>query len=270
MKIAAFAIVALAGSVASAKVYDTSTAALNPGSFGERAQGAWTTSFEQSQGFVVGNLDNQAGWPTSGVNLPWAQIVNTNAQDGSQSVRIGVDTTVAAGTQRLGFSPSVPTAPNTADTTSWWFYIDQSDLAGADYDFIGQAPTQSFLSWRLNLSFTGNIRVLDDEGEGLLFVDSLTAFPVGSWFQLAVVTDPNANAGAGSIQYFLNGNLFYTSQTGTVAGTAVEQFVFRSDNFQNPGGFAQLDNISGTIIPTPGALALMGLGGLVASRRRRA
>jgi hypothetical protein len=45
MKIAVFAIVALAGTVASAKVLDTSTSALSAG-FGERAQGAWTTSFE--------------------------------------------------------------------------------------------------------------------------------------------------------------------------------------------------------------------------------
>jgi hypothetical protein len=266
MKIAVFAIVALAGSVASAKVLDTSTSALSAG-FGERAQGAWTTSFEN---FTPGVLDNQNGWPTSGTNLPWASVVTTNPQDGVQSVRIGADTTVAPGSQRLGFSPSVPTPANTADTTSWWFYVDQSDVGGADYDFIGQAPTQSLLTWRINLSFQGNIRILDDEGEGLLFVDSLTAFPVGSWFQLAVVTDPTANAGAGAIQYYLNGNLFYTSQTGTVAGTAVEQFVFRSDNFQNAGGFAQLDNIGGSIIPTPGAVALLGLGGLVASRRRRA
>jgi hypothetical protein len=266
MKTAVFAIVALAGSVASAKVLDTSTAALSAG-FGERAQGAWTTSFEN---FNPGPLDNQNGWPTSGTNLPWASVVTTNPQDGVQSVRIERDTTTAAGTQRLGFSPSVPTPANTADTTSWWFYVDQSDVGGADYDFIGQAPTQSFLTWRINLNFQGNIRILDDAGEGLAFQDSLTAFPVGSWFQLAVVADPLANAGAGSIQYYLNGNLFYTSQTGTVAATAVEQFVFRSDNFQNPGGFAQLDNIGSTIIPTPGAVALLGLGGLVASRRRRA
>jgi len=81
---------------------------------------------------------------------------------------------------------------------------------------------------------------------------------------------PLANGGLGAINYYLNGALFYTSQTGTVAATAVEQFIVRTDNFQNAGGFADFDNIGSTIVPAPGAVALLGLGGLVATRRRRA
>jgi hypothetical protein len=265
MKTAVFAIVALAGSVASAKVLDTSTAALAAG-FGERAQGAWTTSFEPGQGFVGGTLDNQNGWLTSGTNLPWASVVTTNPQDGVHSVRVENDPTAAPGTNRLIFSPSVPTPANTADVTSWWVYVDPSDVAGADYDFVAQAPSQALLTWRVKLNFQGNIFVLDNAGEGLAFQDTATQFPVGGWFQLAVAADPIAD----TISYYLNGNLIYSGVAGIFAATSVEQFVALSDNFQNPGGFAQIDNIGSTIIPTPGAVALLGLGGLVASRRRRA
>ncbi|MFO0857229.1 MAG: PEP-CTERM sorting domain-containing protein [Phycisphaerales bacterium] len=267
MKIAGLLVVALAGSVASAKIYDTSAAALNTGSFGDRAQGAWTTSFEAPT-FNLGIMDNQNGWPVSGTNLPFATVSNANPQDGAQHVRTVNDPTVPSGTNRFVFSPSVVTPANTPDVTSWWVYI--SAAGGADYDYVGQAPSQGFLSWRVKLNFQGNIFVLDDEGEGLTFSDTGAQFPIGGWFQLAVAMDANANAGLGSVQYYLNGNLIHTSATGTVAGTSVEQFLAVNDNFQNPGEFADLDNIGSTIIPAPGALALVGLGGLVAGRRRRA
>lgn len=267
MKIAGLLIVALAGSVASAKVFDTSVAALQSGSFGDRSQAAWTTSFE-APGFVAGSLEPQNGWTSTGVNLPWQTVTNANAHDGVQSVRAINDATAAAGTNHLMFSPTVPTPANTADVTSWWFYV--STPGGADYDFVGQAPSQAFLSWRVKLNFQGNIFVLDDEGEGLVFSDTGAQFPIGGWFQLAVAMDPNANGGLGTVDYYLNGALIHSSATGTVAGTAVEQFVTLNDNFQNPGEFADLDQIGNTIVPAPGALALVGLGGLVAGRRRRA
>lgn len=38
---------------------------------------------------------------------------------------------------------------------------------------------------------------------------------------------------------------------------------------QNPNGYIDLDSISATLVPAPGAAALLGLGGLVATRRRR-
>ncbi|CAG0977095.1 hypothetical protein PHYC_01562 [Phycisphaerales bacterium] len=261
----AFAIVAIAGSaaVAQQKTFDTSLSALNNGSFGDRAQGLWSTSFE-APAFVAGSpLEPQNGWTASGVDLPWASVTNLNAQDGAQSYRQINDPTVGAGTGRVGLSPSVLTPANTPDNTSWWVFI--SAPGGADYDYVGQAPSQGFLSWRVKLNFQGNIFLLDDTGTGLAFVDSGVAFPIASWFQLSVAFDPNANAGLGTINYSMNGNPFYSSVTGTVAGTSIEQFVTVNDNFQNAGEFADLDNIT----PAPGALALLGLGGLIAGRRRR-
>ncbi|GEM_PF-1440668 len=189
MKIAFGVIVALAGSVASARIQDTSTAALTDG-FGDRAQAAWTTSLEASQGFAVGQLDNQNGWAASGANTNWSNISTANPQNGTQHARFTQDTSVPQGTQRLQFTPTVPTAANTADTTSWWFYIDAAEFGGADYDFIAQAPSQAFLTWRINLSFLGGINILDDEGEGLIFAPSGTNYPVAQWFQLAVAADP--------------------------------------------------------------------------------
>jgi len=45
---------------------------------------------------------------------------------------------------------------------------------------------------------------------------------------------------------------------------------FRVTGYFVAGGFDRNMQLTGTIVPTPGALALLGLGGLVATRRRRA
>lgn len=261
MKIAGLLVVALAGSVANAKIFDTSTAALNAGNFGERMPGNAVTGFEQPQ-FVPGTFEPQAGWLASGVNLPWATISTANPHSGAQHLRQEFDTTVATGTNRITQSPNQPMPPNTADGSALWFFI--SGAGGADYDFVGQAPTQGFLTWRVKMNFQGGIFVLDDQGEGLLFQDTGITWTPGQWNQLQVLMDPIAN----TQQYYINGNLIYTGIV--YAGTSVEQIVTVHDNFQNPGEFADVDDYTSVPVPAPGAVALLGLGGLVAGRRRRA
>ncbi len=262
MKITGLLVVALAGSVASAKIFDTSVAAIpTAGGFGERAPANAVTSFEQPQ-FVPGIFDNQNAWPASGVNLPWATIDTVNPHTGSQHVRMVNDPTVGAPSNRIVFSPGGALAPNTPDATALWFFI--SAAGGADYDFVGQANSQALLTWRVKMNFQGGIFVLDDAGEGLAFQPTGVVWAPGQWNQLCVEMDPIADVQ----RYFLNGALIYTGQV--YAATSVEQVLALHDNFQNPGEFMDLDDITNVHIPAPGALALVGLGGLIAGRRRRA
>lgn len=43
-----------------------------------------------------------------------------------------------------------------------------------------------------------------------------------------------------------------------------------SFTFTNPSDYTDMDSVTATLVPTPGAAALLGLGGLFAARRRRA
>lgn len=63
----------------------------------------------------------------------------------------------------------------------------------------------------------------------------------------------------------------YSFDTSILDGVADARVFIILDGATNPTGNVRLDNflVEGTLIPAPGALALVGLGGLVASRRRR-
>jgi len=261
--VSAVAVVALAAGAAIARPpVSISTAAFVSDEGGVvRGPNSYSTGFE-APAFAVGVLEPQGGWSTSGVSLPWASVSTANPAAGTQHQRQVRDTTVGAGTARLSFGPASGAVGFGPSTTSFDFAI--SNLGGADTDAIGQAPSQAFLSWRINFSYLGPISVLDDIGLGLQFIDTGAVFTPGlAYSNMRVEMDP----GADTLRYFLNNALIYTGVAGVFAGTSVEQFVTRNDNFQLTGETFDLDNVS--IVPTPGAIALLGLGGLAAARRRR-
>jgi hypothetical protein len=241
------------------RVYDLSTAALTNSSFGNRAPAIATTDFELP--YVVGPIAGQSGWTAHATAIPFLNVSTANPASGSQHLRMTETPTVGNGTLQGAFSPTAPLPANTPDITNISFNI--SNLQGADYTLIGQAPSQAFLSWRIALQFDGDIAVLDDVGLGLAFVDTGTDWTAGTYNTISVNMDPLAN----SIVYSLNGTPFYTSVTGVVAGTAVEQIVLINDSWQLAGETGDFDSINS--VPTPGAFALLGLGGLLAARRRR-
>ncbi|MCU0688901.1 MAG: hypothetical protein MUE97_04070 [Phycisphaerales bacterium] len=65
----------------------------------------------------------------------------------------------------------------------------------------------------------------------------------------------NPNFGFRVLASFGDGTTYLPSGTGNYAGTGTARF--------------DMATVTGTLIPTPGAVALLGLGGLVAGRRRR-
>lgn len=228
-----------AASVAAEKTHNVSIAALvGPGSSGsaiERVSESWT--FEASEGFAPGFVGGQAGWTVFAASLVEGHIDTANPYAGSQNLRISNDPAVAAGTLLGAFSPAV-TDP-VVDPSSLLVYVAIGAAGGADYDVVGQAPSQGFLTARVNFSYLGDINVLDDTGGGLVFVDTGADWVAGSYNLLEIYVDPGLN----TIDYWYAGSLIYTSVAGVYAGTVLEQAVFLSDNF-NVGESGDFDDLT--------------------------
>jgi hypothetical protein len=255
--------VLLTGSAFADKVYDTSMAALVSGQGGTAALvSSYATGFEPGEGFAPGFIEGQAGWTTWSTASTDAHIDTVNPFAGDQHLRISFDAAEPIGELVGGFSPDIgPHNPASAYLSVW---VNIGATGGADYDVVPQAPSQGLLSARVKFSWLGHITILDDIGAGLTFIDSGLDYTPGVYQHLEIALDNTLN----TIDYYLDGALFYSSAAGVFAGTAVEQVVLVSDNFQidESGDFDDLfyDNI-----PAPSTLALLGLGGLFARRRRR-
>lgn len=239
-----------------------------------RGPGLFETGFETAEGYVVGPIEPQNGWSASGTDLAAFNVNTANPFMGSQHLRVEFNSAAAAGAQQVVLGPNLGAIAPGVNSTS--VQVNISADGGSDYDVVGQAPSQGFLSWRVKFHFQGamagdpgTINILDDidpltPGAQLGFVNTGVVWNEGTYTELRVDMD----AGANTIDYYYGGSLIYSSAGGIIAGTSVEQFVVVTDNFQNPGEFGDFDNVS--IIPAPGALALLGLGLAGAARRRRA
>lgn len=217
------------------------------------------TGFED---LSLGPISGQAGWGVFTANPDAPAVSDANPNAGNQHLRIsqGVG---AANSLNGAFSPNLGTFASGPSVVS--VDVSMNTIGGADAQIIAQAPSQGSLSWRVIFSFTGGISVLDDTGSGLAFIDTGATWVENEYANLTVSMDPDAN----TIDYSYDGNLIYSSAAGVFAGTGVEQVILASDNFYNDDTESiSYDNLS-VAVPTPGAMALLGMAGFAATRRRR-
>jgi hypothetical protein len=204
--------------------------------------------------FALGSVEPQFGYTASGINLPYQTVSTANPFAGAKHMRLIHDTTVGFGTQRGVFTPSFVVPANSPSQVK--MQLNFSNDGGSDYDIIGQAPSQGFLSWRVKFSYSdvtgtgpGTIFILDDVGAGIQYQDTGVLWDPGVYRELKVQFDP-ANS---QINYYYNGVLIYTGFT-IYAGTAVEQVVWVNDNFQlanETGDVDAIDWIDSASDPVP-------------------
>ncbi|MEX2217956.1 MAG: MYXO-CTERM sorting domain-containing protein [Phycisphaerales bacterium] len=117
----------------------------------------------------------------------------------------------------------------------------------------------------------GDILVISDpDGPGpggAAFFNTSVPYPVATYFNFRI-----EHVGSAQFSYFLNntliaGPLFGFHNAAGIGSPGWEEVVFLDDQFQIAGERGDFDNFSS--IPAPGAAALLGLGGLLLSRRRR-
>jgi hypothetical protein len=185
--------------------------------------GSW--SFETGEGFSVGSIEGQGGFATDPVvAFDWATIASANPSAGSQHMRLLYDPLGAQGDGHRIYSPIVLLPPNTLSEVTQQVFIS-NDL-GADYFFVGQSPSQGYITWFLVLDYQRDIYVLDTPTGSPVFVDTGADWTPAAFKELAVQLDP----AQGEIRYYYDKALIYTSNI--YGGTTVEQLVWIHDNYQ--------------------------------------
>ena len=127
--------------------------------------------------------------------------------------------------------------------------------------------------------YQGSTMLFNDTVDGVITLTQDNGNP----FSMASIDVAALFVGGGNPVFTFTGNLngggqVFANYSGTNGGNGPETFDFTGLGFTNldslswtqssQSAFHQFDNI--TIVPAPGAFALLGLGGLAATRRRRA
>lgn len=173
--------------------------------------------------------------------------------------------TAANLTRGAGITPTA--AANSLSGSNW------HDLAADDYFTFGFTPDAG-VSVDLDTLFIGSRS--SGTGPGFLglfssldgFTANLFTFaqaPGGNFVNSAIDLSALPDI-AGAVEF----RIIALNNVSAAGGTTGSAGTFRVGAYFEDGAFAANLGFSGTIIPTPGALALLGLGGLVATRRRRA
>jgi len=189
-------------------------------------------SFEASEGFTLGEINGQNGWTSNPNYTTFINIVDTQSTDGTQSLYFSADpngpipNNSITGTGINGF--------NFGDITFTADIFVESGLSPSEFNIILQSLSQNALTSRV-VFFDGTI-ILVDSIPNPQFVTAGT-FPLDVWIELKIVHDFTA----GTIDYFIDDNLFYTGNV--VNGTGIEEMLLFS-SFNQTGFY--IDNINFT------------------------
>jgi|GEM_PF-1848457 len=224
------------------------------------AQAQVSYSFETSEGFVLGDFvtdENGTAQNNWTGDTPFAQIVNTAATDGDNSLLLGTNNTALEGGATIGvYGPDFTNV--SGDQVSFSFDIQLPTLdatGGSSVMIAAQAPSQELATSRVLSLPDGRFVYYDIDPDnpqnlaGLLFgtydaeADVFTPFigTAGTWYNIQVLHDfavSNEDFPDGAIGYFIDGvQLGVSSAWGA---TAVENVIFQTDNLSTTALF---DNI---------------------------
>jgi hypothetical protein len=142
-----------------------------------------------------------------------------------------------------------------------WQFIPQGFTGLTNFILNNRYNDGGPYSWAVQLGFNAATGlVTDDNGRTEIPLNYVT----GQWAEIRVDFDLDAN----TISEYYNGTLLASGVWAT--GTSPILELGAVDLFANTGSVVYYDDMSLVQIPAPASFALLGLGGLIAGRRRRA
>lgn len=262
----AILLVAAAGSVASAdRIAATADSFTIPAELASINAGAprGLAFVEDFETFTPGPLVPQGGWSSDFEANALATNVNPIA--GGVSGRHTSDGSVFAGFEVRSPLFTAGFGAINADV--------QINGGTSLYQLVPVSNGTGFFSTRVNFDLNGDISVgqVNAAQTAFEFIDSGANWTPGQVMNIGVGV-----AGDGTLTVTMNGGTIFTgsdtaSALGLGAGAVDQWLIFAGNegvgNADGSGDTITFDNIN---IPAPGAIALAGLGGLAAARRRRA
>jgi hypothetical protein len=196
-----------------------------------------TVSFEDSEGFISGNIHGQGAWistPTGGnpENIIHQTISTDDATDGSSALKIVRETIYGVQSEPVigGFYNLI--TPLTSNHFSVSFDINMSELDGSVFGFQGVSSIDEQMIVRVDFDKTGIIKILDKSLNIQNMVSTAGIWAPNTWYRFKVV-------GAGmEIRYYFDNSLIHTETS--VAPIVMDQLRFVHNNGV---GTAYIDNI---------------------------
>ncbi len=238
----------------------------------------YTSGGFEAPTFTVGNIDGQGGFVTDPAAHTQHQVVGVtgavNPAGGSQMVQLN-----AVASTRWSF-PDISGLVGTRPVGEDWITCNFDIYAPA-----GQTSTATYgvLAYNAAFATVGGVRVrasdraiivtLDPDGPGAAAFGSYTLglfAPADTWVNLGLAINVSTNA----LALYSGNTILFSGAATAQAGTAatISDFDLVSSSGAATTNVMYVDNYvvgSDNVAPAPGAAALLGLGGLVAARRRR-
>lgn len=196
---------------------------------------AQSTSFEASEGYTVGNINNQNGWIVTGTGVPGGFIANQAVSTalfttGTQSLKIDEDPAFGGQSSTImGAFRNFTALASTNYSVSADYYISELDGSNFGMHLVGAT---SFIS-RFEFNYTGNLRTVETVNGALAWSPIAgSAWVANTWYNVKIEVN------GAVVKYYVNNVLVRTGAT-TIT-ESMQQFRFSHDNF---GGYAHIDNI---------------------------
>lgn len=235
----------------------------------------WSDGFEA---YAVGTLPPQGGWTDFGGTQPIA-VSTTQAHTGTKSMRLREGTAANTGYGSDIFINPPGTILSTGEwTLSWWHY---STGDCDDFMFVSTGAMPGTFNEGLFIYYDVANRFIANTPPVLMAVQGANIIGTGTLVQNVWAEHRiEINLYDNKMDYFFNGaqivnDAAWDATLGPGPGATLGGFNFWKQ-FQPAAGanatqdFTFYDDFNLALVPAPGSAALLGLGGLLMARRRRA